>query len=372
MKKRASLLLWLVLSLVLAACGGDPTPEAGQATVEPTATYGMAQVKTSTPQPVASATQAPTPTWVPLPSPAPTATGGEPGRGGVPQVSVGQAWTLAAVGEAVLVDVRPLGNYEKERIPNAISMPVDEVAERYEELPDDQLLIFYCNCKAEIESSEAALAALEKGLSQVAVLRGGWQAWLQAGYLVEGTKVEGEPDLTGGRVMGSPDAPITMVEYSDFQCPYCADYSLETLPLVVEAYIETGLVRYVFKDLPLAFHQHAQKAAEASRCAGAQDSFWPIHHLLFEHQEEWSAMDEARALAAFVAYAGELGLDVRSFEACLASGEFAEAVVRDQWEAERLGVQLVPAFLINGRRTAGAYPYAEFERLIEAELAREP
>ncbi len=364
--------LLLLLTLSLAACGAGPPPEAAQATVGPATTRLVAHLRTPTPAtPTATPTRPPTATWVPLPSPHPTAMDGLSGRGDVPLVGLGDAWTLAAVGKAVFVDVRPLANYEQERIPGAISMPVGEVTQRYGELPTDQLLIFYCNCRAEAESTQAALAALEKGLNQVAVLQGGWQAWLQAGYLVEGTNFASDPYATAGRVLGSPGAPITMVEFSDFQCPYCAQYALETLPQIKESYIETGLVYYIFKDLPLPIHPHAQKAAEASRCAGAQDSFWEMHGLLFKDQEQWSALDEAGALAAFAAYAGELGLDLPSFEACLSSGDFADLVVRDQWEAERAGVQLAPAFLINDRRTAGAYPFSEFERLIEAELAKE-
>ena len=366
MWKRDLILPWLLLSiaLVLAACGAGATPEAGPANTEPAA----AQAMSTTPRPpTPTATRSPTPTWVSIPSPAPTAT-----DNGVAVVSVGEAWTLAAVDKAVFVDVRPLANYEEERIPDAISMPVDEVDKRYKELPDDRLLIFYCNCKNEAESTEAALAAQAHGLEQVAVLQGGLEAWLRAGYAVEGSRVQGDLEAAADRVMGSPDAPITMVEFSDFQCPYCADYALNTLPQIVENYVETGLVRYVFKDLPLAFHQHAEKAAEASRCAGAQDSFWPMHELLFEHQAEWSDLDESGAMTAFIDYAQELDLDVKAFETCLASGQFAKAVTRDQWDAERLGVTMVPAFLINDRRSAGAYPYAEFERLIEEELAQVP
>lgn len=125
---------------------------------------------------------------------------------------------------------------------------------------------------------------------------------------------------------------------------------------------------YIFKDLPLPSHPSAQKAAEAGRCAGAQDSFWEMHHSLFEYQEQWSTVDEGRAQAAFATYAGQLGLDVPSFETCLSSGEYGDLVARDQEEAERTGVQGVPAFLIGSRRTAGAYPFVVFERLIEAEL----
>lgn len=383
MRKSNFVLPWLLLSLalILAACGAAPTLEAGKRAAEPATTDRAAQVETATS--VASATPRPTttprptPTWMPLPSPPPTDSG--PGRGDVPLLGVGEAWALAASGEAVFVDVRPRGNYEQEHIPDAVSMPAaeasmpaDQVAERYEELPDDRLLIFYCNCKAEVGSIEAALAALEQGREQVAALHGGWQAWLQAGYPVAGASVESEREVAPERAMGSPDAPITMVEFSEFQCPYCAMYSLETLPQIVETYVDTGLVRYVFKDLPLPFHPHAQKAAEAGRCAGAQDRFWPMHDLLFEHQEAWSALDEAGALAAFVGYADELGLDRVRFQECLASGEFSEAVARDQSEAERLGIRAVPSFLINDQRMAGAYPFADFQRLIEAELAQEP
>lgn len=356
------------LALLLSACGANSTADGVRATIEATAIDALAQADTVTPRPpTPTPTRAPTPTWVPLPSPAPTAT-----DDGVSLVNVGEAWALMAADEAALVDVRPPGNYKEERIAGSISMPLDEIAERWQELPADRLLIFYCHCKAEVESIEAALVALREGLPQVAALLGGWEAWLRAGYPVDGSKVQGNLETAVDRVLGSPDAPITMVEFSDFQCPYCADYALETLPQIVENYVESGRVRYVFKDLPLPFHQHAQKAAEASRCAGAQDAFWPMHDLLFGYQAEWSVLDEAGALAAFVAYAGGLELDVKAFEACLVSGEFAQAVARDQGDAKRLGVQAVPAFLINDRRTAGAYPYTEFERLIEEELAQAP
>jgi protein-disulfide isomerase len=371
--------LVLILTLLLAACGAGPTPVPGAGRARPgaTITYRPARVRTSTPELTATVTRPltatptprPTATWVPLPSPYPSATG--PGRSDVPLLGLGDAWTLAAVGQAVFVDVRPRANYEQERIPDAISMPVGEVSQRVAELPTDRLLILYCNCKAEAESIEGALTAMEGGLTRVAVLQGGWQAWLQAGYQVEGSQVSGEAISADGRALGSPDAPVVMVEFSDFQCPYCAQYALETLPLIEERYIETGLVYYIFKDLPLSFHAQAQKAAEASHCAAAQDRFWEMHDLLFKNQAQWSALDEAGALAAFATYAAELELDVAAFEACLSSGEFAELVTRNQWEAERVGVQMVPSFLINERRSAGAYPFAEFQRLLEAELAKQ-
>jgi protein-disulfide isomerase len=363
--------LVLTLGLLLAACGAEPTTTsaADQLAPQPTITYRLAQVKTSTPPPIATVTPPPTATWVPLPSPYPSPTG--PGRADVPVVGLGDAWTLAAEGQAVFVDVRPWVNYEEERIPDAISMPVDEVSQRYAELPTDRLLIFYCNCQAEVESIEGALAAMEGGLGQVAALQGGWQAWLRAGYQVEGTKVSGPAGSAEGRTLGNPDAPVTMVEFSDFQCPYCAQYALETLPQIEVQYIETGLVYYVFKDLPLPFHAHAQKAAEASHCAAAQDRFWEMHDLLFENQAQWAALDGAGALAAFATYAAQLELDEAAFEACLSSGQFAEKVARDQSEAERAGVQMVPSFFINDRRSAGAYPFAEFQRLLEAELAKQ-
>ena len=236
-------------------------------------------------------------------------------------------------------------------------------------------------------SAGAALSAIENGVTNVAALKGGWVAWNAASYPVEGAQAatpmpqaaEVEPGGSasslrmevGPGVMGNPDAPVVMIEYSDYQCPYCSQYIRETMPRIKERYIETGKVWYVFRDFPLEFHPNAQEAAEAARCAGAQDAFWQMHDRLFGTQGEWSGQRGEDVLATFVGHAGALGLDVDAFEACLKSGEQAAQVAQDMEAGKQGGVRGTPSFLINGQLVIGAHPFEDFQQIIEAELARQ-
>lgn len=170
-------------------------------------------------------------------------------------------------------------------------------------------------------------------------------------------------------VMGSGDAPVLMVEFSDYQCGYCGRYVAETLPEIIKNYVDTGQVRYIVRDLPLSYHDKAQKAAEAARCAGAQGAYWEMHDRLFDAQGEWSGRKMETALAKFAGYAEDLGLDMDAFEACLQSGEFAIAVDEDAQLAEQWGVRSTPSFLINGQLVVGAFPYEHFAEIIEGALA---
>jgi len=143
---------------------------------------------------------------------------------------------------------------------------------------------------------------------------------------------------------------------------------LQTLPLIKESFIDSGKVYYVFKDLPLPFHPNAQKAAEAARCAGAQGAYQPMHELLFESQSQWSGQNAAAVLDTFVTYAGELGLDAEAFRACVESGQFAAQIAQDMKEAQQAGISGTPSFLINGQLLVGAYPFENFQQMIEAAL----
>ena len=147
---------------------------------------------------------------------------------------------------------------------------------------------------------------------------------------------------------------------------------LQTWPQLKEAYIDTGQVRYIIRDFPLPAHANAHKAAEAARCAGAQDAFWEMHHRLFEGQGEWSQRTAANAAKVFARYAANLGLDVPAFEECLQSGEFAEQIAADIQSGQQAGVRGTPSFLINARLVSGAYPFEDLERVIELELAKQP
>src|SRR3989338_4232933 len=162
---------------------------------------------------------------------------------------------------------------------------------------------------------------------------------------------------------GSDDAPITIVEFSDFQCPYCARFYAQTLPYIDNDYIQTGKVKFVYMDFPLSFHQNAQKAAEAGECADEQGKFLEYHNKIFENQQALDA-------ASLKRYAKDLGLDAEKFNECLDSGRMAEEVEKDMSEGMQLGVTGTPAFFVNGNMLVGAHPYEAFVQLIEQELAK--
>jgi protein-disulfide isomerase len=179
-----------------------------------------------------------------------------------------------------------------------------------------------------------------------------------------------EVPLENAYAIGDPNAPVTIVEYTDFQCPFCARHTLQTFAQIEKNMVESGQVRYVFKDLPLtSIHPQAALAAEAARCAGAQDTtgqeaYVNMHNALFENQQAWSG--QANAADLFADYAVEIGLDRDSFATCLENHEFESAVRADMQEAMQLGITGTPAFVINGHLVSGAQPYEVFEQAVEA------
>lgn len=167
-------------------------------------------------------------------------------------------------------------------------------------------------------------------------------------------------------VKGEEDAPVTIVEFSEYQCPFCKRYVDETYGRILEEY--EGKIRYIFRDYPLAFHPHAQKTAEAAHCAGDQGKYWEMHDLLFENREEWAEKtDISKELSG---YAEEIGLDVSQFSGCLSSGKFAQAVKDDFDLGSSVGVSGTPTFFINGRKLVGAQPFENFAAIIEEELEK--
>ena len=160
---------------------------------------------------------------------------------------------------------------------------------------------------------------------------------------------------------GDKDAPVTIIEWSDFECPFCARFYRDTLPLIEEEYIKTGKVKLVFRDFPLSFHQNAQKAAEAAECAGEQGKFWEMHDLLFEQGVEGGT-------AGCKQYEKQLGLNTAKFNECLDSGAMASEVRKDTADGAAAGIQGTPGFLINGKLVSGAQPFSSFKQVIDAEL----
>ena len=146
---------------------------------------------------------------------------------------------------------------------------------------------------------------------------------------------------------------------------------LQTKPQIKETYIDSGKVYYIFRDFPLAFHANAQKAAEAARCAGEQGAYWAMHDRLFQDQSRWAKQESAQALDTFASFAQDLGLDEVALRDCLESAQFAEQVAQDMQQGEQMGASGTPTFFINGQVLVGAYPFADFQEMIEAELAKE-
>lgn len=161
-----------------------------------------------------------------------------------------------------------------------------------------------------------------------------------------------------GPSKGPDNAKVTIVTFSDFECPFCSRVN-PALEQVMEAY--EGQVRIVFRDFPLAFHANAPKAAEAAHCAHEQGKFWDMHDKLFANQK-------ALQPGQLKGYAGELGLDQAKFDQCLDSGKMAEVVKKNMEEGAEAGVQGTPAFFVNGTMLSGALPFEEFKKVIDQEL----
>ena len=159
---------------------------------------------------------------------------------------------------------------------------------------------------------------------------------------------------------GPKDAKVTIVEFSDFQCPFCSRAE-GTVSQVMEKY--AGKVRLVFRHFPLSFHENAPKAAEAAMCADAQGKFWEMHKELFANQGALTVPDLKK-------HAATIGLDQAKFDSCLDSGEKKAAVDADTKAGGEAGVSGTPAFFINGKLLSGAQPAAEFEKIIDAELKK--
>lgn len=174
----------------------------------------------------------------------------------------------------------------------------------------------------------------------------------------------------GALYRGQPDAPVTMTEFSDFQCPFCLRHFRQTQPQLDEQYIVSGKVRHVFKNFPLtSIHPQAEPAAEAALCAGVQGKFWPMHDLLFERQDEWAG--KANAAEVFRAFAEEIGLDMTAYDACWEAQPFAQQIEREIAEGLERGVSGTPAFFINDWFISGAQDVNTFQAIIEKALAGE-
>jgi protein-disulfide isomerase len=160
---------------------------------------------------------------------------------------------------------------------------------------------------------------------------------------------------------GPEDAPVTIVEFSDFYCTYCTRFATETLPRLQERYGDQ--LRFVYRDLPIIGGQASVDAAVAGNCAHDQDKFWEFHDLLF-------ANNAARGRDTYISFAGELGMDADAFATCLDDPTKVDEVMLDYVDGQTLGITGTPKFYINGKVISGAQPYDTFALVIDAELTK--
>lgn len=211
------------------------------------------------------------------------------------------------------------------------------------------------------EDLDRAIARLE-----LRMVQDGMQAPSQA---PPPTRISADDDP----VIGDPNAPIAIVEFSDFECPFCARFSAQTLPLIQERYIERGHVKLVYRDFPLSSHPNAVPAALAAECAHDQGAFKEMHDKIFELQDQWSNLAVAEAASAFARYAAELNLDQDAFGLCVMDQDNAQEIINDLSDGRSYGVAGTPSFWIGSDdlgyiMVSGAQPFEAFQTVIDAQL----
>lgn len=181
-------------------------------------------------------------------------------------------------------------------------------------------------------------------------------------------------NLSPGKLplLGNKNAKVTIVEFSDFQCPFCKSYFDQTHQQIIDQYVKTGKAKFAYRHFPLvSIHPNAQKAAEAAECANEQGKFWEYHDLLFNEQDTWSPLAGTQAADKFVSYAtGNLGLNPSQFQDCLQSDKYKADVDEDTAFAGEIQVNATPSFFVNGVRVVGAVPFAELQKIIDEELKK--
>jgi len=155
-----------------------------------------------------------------------------------------------------------------------------------------------------------------------------------------------------------------MVEYSDYECPFCATFDRNTEPQIIQNYVDTGKVKIIFKNFPLPSHADAQKAAEAALCAddiGGNSSFWQMHEIMFKNNNMLTESNLKR-------FASQIGLNMSEFNACLDSSAMRSRVQLDINDGRQMNVSSTPIFFVNGNKIEGAQPYATFQAAIDSAL----
>ncbi len=161
-------------------------------------------------------------------------------------------------------------------------------------------------------------------------------------------------------VKGNANAPVTIIEFSEFQCPFCGRFARDTLPSIIKDYVDTGKVKFVYRDFVV--HSSSQKAQEAAECAGDQNKYWEYHDIVYQNQ---GALDDE----SLKKYATDIGLNIATFNSCFDSRKHKAEVEKDTAAGRSAGVSGTPTFFINGNKFVGAQPYSKFKTEIDAALS---
>jgi len=200
--------------------------------------------------------------------------------------------------------------------------------------------------KAEVLELQKEVQALKEGQADMKSDLAEIKKLLESGARAAATPPKAKPFeprdvmITGAPVKGDANAKVTLIEYSDYQCPFCSRHSKQTMPQIIKNYVDAGKVKFVMREFPIpSLHPRATAASEAALCASAQGKYWEMHDILFSNQRKMSN-DDLRA------YASEIGLDADKFNTCLEQKDYAEQVSKDIQEGKEMGVKGTPSFVL--------------------------
>jgi protein-disulfide isomerase len=205
------------------------------------------------------------------------------------------------------------------------------------------------------------------GMGAIAVL-GAAFIWMARGRGGEVSAVDAPAVAPGGPVfpghsMGSDSAPVTIVEYADFECPACAQFAILTGPDVKQRLVATGQVRWIFRDLPLDMHRNTMTAHHASQCAGEQGRFWEMHDQIFFNHGRW--VPERRPQRVLRELAGAIGVDLARYDECMAENRYVTRLQQLAADAAARGITSTPTFEIGRQRVSGALLYDDLKKMVD-------
>jgi protein-disulfide isomerase len=181
-------------------------------------------------------------------------------------------------------------------------------------------------------------------------------------------ETKGNPDSARPYVLGRPDAPVTVLEFADFECPACGSFATVTEPDVRQRLIDPGIIQLHFYDFPLSVHRNTWAASNAAACADEQGKFWAMHDAIFATQDQWNGEATSNPKKALTAAARQAGLDLPPWEQCYDARKYQQRVANNQAEALRRDVRSTPTFVIAGRAHPGALSYDQFKAAVDSAL----